>query len=158
LPEEHWTWYEKIRKIIFEKLKTIDSRYNGFEKFDDARQVPYKNFKKTTFSLTLRDMATLWFPAVPKDYISMYTTSSAVADNYIRFICEYLNQVGRSARNRESAGEGQPGADNYKSCGVILDSSTLDDELQDEHSFGNKVDVLANSLDEMNMTKEDLRS
>lgn len=38
---------------------------------------------------------------------------------------------------------------------MILDSSTLDDELQDENSFDDKVDVLANSFDEMNMTRED---
>jgi hypothetical protein len=84
LSEEHQTWHEKIRKIIFEKLKTIDFRYNGFEKFDDARQVQYKDSKKIIFSLTLWDMARFRFPVVPKDYMSMNTMSSAVTDNYIR--------------------------------------------------------------------------
>jgi hypothetical protein len=46
LSEEDQTWYEKVHKIVFE-LKTVDFRYNGFEKFDDVKQVPYKDFKNT---------------------------------------------------------------------------------------------------------------
>lgn len=152
LPEELQEWYEDTCKTIFKA-------YTDDHTISELNQRLERDFLvKDSFTLRWEDMAAVCYFATEPSY-EIPSLSSAVSNNYIRLVCEYVNHVRRVARNQKIAEEAAaanpkrspPPTDHRPSCIMIPDDTFNQIQEASAWGLGSRSKAITNILKARNL-------